>query len=88
MHGLVQLTDEQVQKLLSLVKTPKDNHQRLSGKCACFLDSGASYHMARNLSFLSHIHEINVVPVGMPMELLRCKQTRICKAKRQNDVTR
>ena len=58
--------EEQVQKLLSLIETPKDNHERLSGKCDWLLDSGASYHMKGNLSLLSNIREIVAVPVGMP----------------------
>ena len=48
--ALSRITNEQVQKLLNLIETPKDNHELLSSKCNLLLDSGASYHMIGNLS--------------------------------------
>ena len=47
--ALSKITDDQVQRLLSLIKTPKDNNDRLSGKCDWILDSGAFYYMTGNL---------------------------------------
>ena len=49
--ALSKITDEQVQKLLSLIETPKENNERLSGKCDWLLDSGASYHMTGTVSY-------------------------------------
>jgi len=42
---LEKIMDGQVQKLLSLIEAPKDNHEKLSGKCDWLLDSEASYRM-------------------------------------------
>ena len=64
--ALSKITDEHVQKLLSLIETPKDNHERLSGKYDWLCDCVASYHMTENSSLLTNIREIALVPMRMP----------------------
>ena len=64
--ALSKIIDEQVQKLLSLIKTPKDNNECLSGKCDWLLDSGASYHMIGDLRLLINVSNIMPIPMGLP----------------------
>jgi len=65
---LSKITDEQVQKLLSLIKTSKDNNERVSGKCDWLLDSGASYHITGDLKLVANVSYIErmlwVFPMG------------------------
>ena len=63
---LSRLTEDQVQKLLSLIEAPKDTQERLSGKDDWILDSGASYHMTGDLKSLSNLCDIPSVPFSMP----------------------
>ena len=52
--------------MLSLIETPKDNNDRLSGKCDWLLDSGASYHMIGDFRLLLNVSNIAPIPVGFP----------------------
>jgi len=64
--ALSKITHEQVQKLLSLIETPKDNNEHLSGKCDWLSDSGVSYHMTGDLRLLLNVYNIATIPVGLP----------------------
>ena len=59
------ITDDQVQKLLSLIEAPKDNHEKLSGNCDWLLDGRVSYHMTRNINLLTNLCNIPPIPVSM-----------------------
>jgi len=56
---------EQVQRLLSLIETPKSSHKH-SGKDIWLLDSGATCHLTGNLNYLHNIHETLPVHVELP----------------------
>ena len=62
---LSKITDDQVQKLLSLIEAPKDTHEKLSDKYDWLLDTGASYHMTRNINLLQSVCDMNPIPIGM-----------------------
>ena len=59
------LSADQIQKLLSLIETPKSGSEKLSGNGVWLLDSGASYHMTGDLKKLSKVRDIQPVLVGM-----------------------
>jgi len=59
-------TAEQVQRILSLIETPKSTHDKLSGQEIWLLDSGASCHMTNMLSMITDVEEINPICVELP----------------------
>ena len=60
------LSAEQVQRLLSLIDTPKPSCDRLSGNSDWLLDSGATCHMTVDLKQLTKLHDIHPIFVKMP----------------------
>jgi len=62
----VAFTAEQIQKLLSLIETPKSSHERLSGKDDWLLDSEASCHLIGNLNLLTNVHDTSSIHVELP----------------------
>ena len=59
-------TPEQVQRILSLIETPKSTPEKLSGKENWLLDSGASCHMTGSLSLMHDIHDVELISVELP----------------------
>ena len=59
------LTDEQAQKLLSLIETPKDNLEKLACEYDWLLDNGASYLIIENITLLRNLYDISPILVGM-----------------------
>ena len=55
-----------MQKLLSLIETPKSGHEKLSGKDIWLFDLGASCHMTSALHLLKGVQEIEAIPVALP----------------------
>ena len=62
-HGL---TQDQIQKLLSLIDTPKAGFEKSEGIVSWMLDSGASCHMASDVSVMEKIKKIAAVAIGLP----------------------
>ena len=60
----LRFTPEQVQRILSLIESPKPTHEKLSGKHSWLFDSGALYHMIGNLSLLTNVVNIDPIPVS------------------------
>lgn len=60
------LSAEQVQRLLSLIETPKSGYDKLSGNCRWIFDTGASSHMTGNYKLLKAVTHIDPIPVGLP----------------------
>jgi len=69
-------TAEQVQRILSLIETPKSVHEKLSGKEIWLLDSGASCHMTNVFCLLCEVVDIRPVHVTLPngSEILAVKK--------------
>jgi len=55
-----------VQRLLSLIKELKDDHEKLSSACDYLLDSGISSHMTGNINLLKNFCDVPPVPITMP----------------------
>jgi len=68
---LLGFTNEQVQRLLSLIESSKPGYEKLSGKASWILDTGASNHMTGDLKALEGLEKIKPVPVGMPNGVVR-----------------
>jgi len=65
-HSALQhFTSDQVQRLLSLIRTPKAGLDKLSGKKSWLFDSGASYHMTGDTELLNNVSNIGPIPVGL-----------------------
>ena len=47
--AILGLSSEQVERLPSLIDTPKLDYERLSGEASWMLDTGASAHMVGNV---------------------------------------
>ena len=60
------LTSDQVQRLMSLIDTPKAGYAKLSGKVSWMLDSGASCHMAGDASIITELEKVSPVAIGLP----------------------
>lgn len=60
------LTNKQVQRLLSLIETPKDGYEKLLRKTSWMFDSGASWHMTGDLTMLQEIHGAQPISIGLP----------------------
>ena len=60
------LSAEQLQKLLTLIKTSKASCDKLSGTSEWLLDSGASFHMTREFSKLARTYDDHPIIVNMP----------------------
>jgi len=60
------LTNDQIQRLLSLIKVPKEG-EKLSGnpKLPWLLDSGASTHMTGETNLMTNIENINSVIIDL-----------------------
>jgi len=59
-------TAEQVQRILSLIKTTKDGHKNLSSKGEWLFDTGASCHVTRKYEYLDNVRSIDSIVVGLP----------------------
>ena len=62
-HGL---TKDQIEKLLSLIDTPKAGFKKSEGTVSSMLDSGASCHMAGDVSMMDKVERIAPVAIGLP----------------------
>ena len=51
---------------MSLIETPNSRFKKLLGKRLWLLDSGASYHMTGNISFLYNVSNLPPIPVKLP----------------------
>ena len=51
---------------MSLIETPRSECEKLSGKKAWLLGSGASYHMTGDITLFCNISNIFPVGVGLP----------------------
>ena len=60
------LTQEQIQRLLSLIESPKPNYEKLSGKHVWMFDSGASCHMTGDLSMIQEAEQVSPIAIGLP----------------------
>ena len=60
------LSAEQIERLLSLIETPKPGYDKLSGKGDWLLDSGATCHMTGDLKKLNMVHNVSPILVKMP----------------------
>ena len=60
------LSSEQVQKLLSLIDTPKLGYETLTGKALWMLDSGVSCHMTGDLNLIENVRDVRPIGVGLP----------------------
>ena len=67
--GRYDFTAEQVQRLLSLIETPKSNLDKLLGNETWLLNSGASCHMIGDGNLLYNTYEIDMVPVDLSNEM-------------------
>jgi len=71
-HGLTAaatvpgLTQDQLQKLLSLIESPKPGFDKISGNKHWMFDSGASCHMTGDLNLIQEIKKIDSVAIGLP----------------------
>ena len=63
MFGIYQ---EQVQRILSLIETPKFSFEMLLGKRRWLLDSGASYHTIGNIRLLFNMSNLPPIPIKLP----------------------
>ena len=64
--GIPELSSKQIQKLLSLIDTPKSGCETLSSKTLWMLDSGASCHMMGDLSLIENVRDVRPIGVGLP----------------------
>ena len=64
--AMVALTQDQIQKLLSLIESLKPGYHKLSGKNTWMFDNGASYHMTGDLNSMQDIKQIFPISNGMP----------------------
>jgi len=60
------LTQDQIQKLLSLIDSPKAGFENSEGTMSWMLDSGASCHMASDVSVMDTIEKTAPVIIGLP----------------------
>ena len=60
------LSSEQTQRLLSLIDGPAGGYEKLSGNVSWMLDSGASSHMAGDVTLLNKVEKIPPVAIGLP----------------------
>ena len=60
------LTQEQVQRLLSLIDIPKGGSKKLSGKPPWLIDSEASSHMMCDLKQFGKIEPMRPIPICLP----------------------
>ena len=65
-HKVPNFTAELVQRLLSLIETPKSNFDKILGNHVWLLDSGASCHMTGIENFLHNVCNIEPIPVEWP----------------------
>lgn len=65
--GLAGLSTEQWQTLVNMLDSQKGNpSERMIGKEAWIIDTGASNHMTGNLRLLQELKEVQGCPVGLP----------------------
>ena len=60
------VTAKQVQRLMSLIKPPKGEYEKLMGKLACMLDNGALTHMTGDKELLSKTKSVPLVLIKLP----------------------
>ena len=60
------LSADQVQRLLSLIHTPKAGYEQLPGKVSWMLNSGASCHMVGDTSEINDLEKISLAAVMLP----------------------
>ncbi|GAU34891.1 hypothetical protein TSUD_144220 [Trifolium subterraneum] len=65
--GLIGLSAEQWQKLMEILNNQKGNNsEKMTGKEAWIIDTGASNHMTGNLRLLQELKNVQGCPVGLP----------------------
>ena len=60
------LTPEQVQRLLTLIDTPKNRYKKLTGEPSWLIDGGASKHMTGDLKLLKDHEGISPTVIDLP----------------------
>jgi len=60
------LSPKQIQKLLSLIETPKPRIEKLSGNIAWMFDSRASCHMTGGPKMMHETKKISSISVALP----------------------
>jgi len=60
------LTFDQVRWLLNLIDIPKGGYEKLAGKPAWMIDSGASCHMTCDLEKIGNVQPIRPIPICLP----------------------
>jgi len=65
------LSVEQVQRLLSLIDSPKPSNKKLLGNGDWLLDSGTTCHMTGDLNKLFELHDIHLILVKIGKIVLR-----------------
>jgi len=60
------LTAEQIQRLLTLIDTPKGGYEKLSDINIWLIDNGASCHMTSDLRIMTEPHDIQSIPIRLP----------------------
>ena len=64
------LTADQIQRLISLIDTPKAGYETLSGIKPWLIDSGASCHMTGDLKIMNEAQNIEPIAIGLPNGLI------------------
>jgi len=65
------LTNEQIQKLLSLIEPTRSGYLKLSGNDVWIFDTGASRHMTGNVNCLKDIVNVKLIPMELPVGVFR-----------------
>jgi len=60
------LTSKQVEILLSLIDSPKNGYEKLSGEPPWMIDSGTSKHMIGDLCLLTNTKAISPIIIDLP----------------------
>ena len=60
------LTNDQVQRLLSLIEPSKTGYERLTGKSLWIIDSGESRHMIGSLQNLERKTPVPLISINFP----------------------
>ena len=60
------LSSDQIQRLLSLIDGPTIGYEKISGNVNWMLDSGASTHMAGDITLLNNVAKFSLVTIGLP----------------------
>ena len=64
--SISRLTSEQVQRLMSLIDTPKNGYEKLSGELPWMIDNGASKHMTGDVNLIKDLKPIKPIVIDLP----------------------